>query len=57
MLIRVIPTARTEAPAHPSGPADSLETSEKSSSSDDPALDDSSSLSARQYVRGLCLKA
>lgn len=34
--------------SHPSAPAGSLESSDESSSSDEPALDDSSSLSARQ---------
>lgn len=47
-----------EAVAHPSAPGGtglSLRSSGGSSSSDEPALDDSSSLSARQYVRGLGL--
>lgn len=42
-------------PSLPAGTALSLRSSGGSSSSDEPALDDSSSLSARQYVRGLGL--
>lgn len=42
-------------PSLPAGTALSLRNSGGSSSSDEPALDDSSSLSARQYVRGLGL--
>lgn len=54
----VMTKEKSTAAAHPSPPAGtalSLRSSGGSSSSDEPALDDSSSLSARQYVRGLRL--
>lgn len=39
--------------SHPSAPAESLDNSDESSSSEEPALDDSSSLSASMHSLGL----